>query len=166
MTSMVGRACLIIALGVALGGAPGRAAPADAGEAVVDGSYQAFSLAIKGTRDRLLVWLKAEPQDGRLKVCGAYLGMMSENTFNQVPSWLADINTYLLFGSASGRGQTVRPSFLTGRRFEGGAGPIRRTDERAARCVLTDAAWEDRFAQDPYVFKLRETQFIRAPHIH
>ncbi len=147
-----------------LGAAPSRAAQTDAGEAMVDASYQAFNFEIKG-RDRLLVWLKAEPQDGRLKVCGAYLAMMSENSFNQVPGWLGDQNSYATFGATSGHGHTVRPSFLVGRRFEGGAGPIQRTDERVAKCVLTDAAWEDRFAQDPYVFKLAETRFVRGPKI-
>jgi hypothetical protein len=162
MASTIGRACLIVALGVALSAAPGRAAQIEAGEAVVDASYQTLTMELKDKRDRLLVWLKAEPQDGNLKVCGAYLAMMPEDRFAQIESWLGDLNTHMVFGSKSGRGQTVRPSFLVGRRFEGGAGPIRRSDERTATCVLTDAAWEDRFAQDPYVFRLRETQFKRS----
>src|SRR5260221_14501524 len=81
-----GAAGLIITVMAAIGTAPSHA-DGLVGQAVVDASYQRFTMELKNRRDRLLLWLKAEPQDGPPKVCGAYLAMMPENRFNGLPRW-------------------------------------------------------------------------------
>lgn len=161
MGRVVGGTLRVVALALGCIIAPAQAGQVDAGEAVVDASFKRFTQELKNKRDRLVLWLRAEPQDGRLKVCGAYLAMMPEDRYSQLAGWLGDLNSHLLFGSKTGRGQRVAPSFLAGRRLEGGGGPIQRTDERTAKCVLTDAAWDDRFANDPFDFLLRETTYVR-----
>jgi hypothetical protein len=110
-----------------------------------------------GSAQRLMLFIKATDQNGKLQVCGAYLAQLTERNFRQLPSWLQDIHSELRLGDAV----RVRPSFLTGRQASPGDLLRRTTDGLSAGCVLTDVAWDDRFAEQPFDLRLASTQFKR-----
>lgn len=147
---------LVAALGLALVVAtPGRAqAPPE--QELVDSSYWSGSYPIY-QGDRLTLWLKATPQNGKLRLCGAYLAIVTERLFAELQSAMRDINSYISVGAESGTGRAVHPGFLIGRRL-GGDAPILRADERPAGCVVTDLDWDDRFARDGFDLVVREAR--------
>jgi hypothetical protein len=151
------------ALGIVAALGACNAAQTPLGEAPVDQSYRIRYLDGRKDADpyQLFVFVKAEPLDGKLRVCGAYLADMSDARFAHYSAAFHDMQSYLRFGDADKRRQVVRPGFLSVTRAPVPTGPDGRPRlprELAANCVATEAAWDDSYALEPFTLDLRETR--------
>jgi hypothetical protein len=160
------RLAALAALTLAVG-SPARASQSELGDEPVDAGYrmQVFDGETKRDPFRLYVMVRLTPLDGKLKVCGVYVADMSDKMFAQLQAELHDINSRLRIGAADARGQIVRPGFLASKRavvIEGMDGkPRLPLQGLRANCIETDAAWEDRFATEPFALQLQKTRFKR-----
>jgi hypothetical protein len=165
---MVCKVRAVLLAGFVLGGvglADGaRADQSPAGDEPVGTGYhvQTYENALRSDPYRLYLLLRVMEVEGKIKVCGAYIADMSDRRYSTVVALLGDMNSSLRLGAPDKRRHRLRPSFLAGKRaivLEGLEGtPRLPVQDLRANCVLTDGAWEDRFATEPFTLDLRETR--------
>lgn len=165
MRGAVLRAAILGMLGIlAMGGAV-RAEQTPAGDEPIGPGYrlQSFHGELKADPFQLYLLIRLADENGKLKVCGAYVADMSDRRFNTMAAELRDPNSFLRVGAADKSGYPVRPGFLAAKRaivIDGLDGrPKLPVADLRANCVVTDGIWEPRFATEPFALQLRVTRF-------
>ena len=143
---------------------PAAAAQTPDGDDSIDVSYrlQRFDGSLRNDPFRLYLLTSVMPQNGMLRVCGIYVADMSDARFAQLGADLRDMNSALRVGAPDRRGVRLRPSFLAARRaivLEDLEGKPRLPEGLQANCVITDAAWQERFNDEPVRLELTRTRF-------
>src|ERR1700679_266630 len=114
MRSTIRWRCL--AAGAILAACP-RVGLTPVGQEPVDSTYKAIVFDKRSNVDpfQIYVFVKAVPQQDRLRVCAAYVAEMSDPRFDRFISALRNPSSYLRIGAKDG-GYHMRTSFMSGTR--------------------------------------------------
>jgi hypothetical protein len=156
----------VIALGLA--GCATQATPD--GGVEVDSSFLLFEQrsAPESPPARLAVYLKAQPRDGMLGICGVALAEGPENQIQSVWTMLADPGSHITWGEPAAMPALdpwpkVQTAFLPGHH----AGLIGRdlalVYKPRAACVKVDRQWKPEYATEPMRLHLTRTYPSAAP---
>ena len=158
------RVLLTAAFGILGLAATARADQSPAGQEPIGRGYrfQTYESQRRSETGRLFLLLRVADDNGKIKVCGAYIADMPENRYATVAAEFHDISSSLRLGAPDARGYRLRPGFLAGKRaivIDGMDGrPRLPLAGFQANCVTTDGAWEARYATEPFTLQLRESQ--------
>lgn len=164
---MLGRFCpWMIAL--ALFGCATQATPD--GGVEVDSSFLLFeqTSAPESPPARLVAYLKAQPRDGMLGVCGVVLAEGPDNQIQNVWAMLADPGSHITWGEAAAvpaldPWPKVQTAFLPGHRTSLIGRDLATVRKPRAGCVKVDRQWKDEYATEPMRLHLTRTYPSPAP---
>ena len=140
------------------------------GGAEVDSSFLLFEQrsAAEAPPARLAAYLKAQPRDGMLGVCGVVLADASDSQLQRVWTMLTDPGSHITWGAAAPipaleQWPKVQTSFLPGHQAALVGRDLAAVRKPRAACVKTDRPWRPDFATEPMRLHLTRTYPSAAP---
>jgi hypothetical protein len=140
------------------------------GGAEVDSSFLLFeqSAAAGEPPARLAAYLKAQPRDGMLGVCGVVLAEGPDNRVQNIWRMLADPASHITWGTpavvpALEQWPKVPTAFLPGHQTLLVARDLAAVRKPRAACVKTDRPWRPDYASEPMRLHLAYTVPSAAP---